>query len=72
MSRNKRALIPPEDAPGRYVFAERPRCPDCGSGNLKTTKTSREQSDGADPRDDTLTRFSLCRQCGRRFILVLD
>ncbi len=48
----------------RYVFAERPRCPSCGSADLKAYRST---SDG-----ESTTRYVRCQQCGAKFILVLE
>jgi len=57
------------DAPGgerrRYGFARRPRCPACGSPRLRSYAT-RHQG------DKTLTRYSRCRDCLTKLILVLE
>ena len=52
--------------PLRYVFIERPRCPSCGSGSLKTRKTLPSQG------DDSVTRDTLCKSCGWTFYVVVE
>lgn len=48
----------------RYVFVQRPRCPSCGSVDLKTQRSLPEQSDGSK------ARCVKCRTCGENFIVV--
>lgn len=49
----------------RYLFLERPRCPECGSTRLRTYR-SVEQEDG------TRLRYSECLTCGCRLRIVLE
>jgi hypothetical protein len=49
----------------RYVFCKRPRCPGCGSVDLLAVRTIHK--DGG-----TVTRRTLCRTCGQKFMLVLE
>ena len=62
---SKRTLPPPGDS-ARYVFCERARCPGCGSVRLKVYKTI-----GGDD-DDSVTRYTRCKDCGQRFIIVAE
>ena len=48
-----------------YVSWRRPRCPLCNSYRLRSYKTV---ANG----DGTLTRYSKCRDCGTRLILVVE
>jgi len=60
------AAPPPDPAESlRYVFVERPRCPACGSADLKTNKTTR------DP-DGSACRDTKCRDCGWHFFVVVE
>ncbi len=54
-----------KSAPERYVFCERPRCPACGSPDLEAKRT-------IDRSREAVSRRTLCRGCGHRFILVLE
>ena len=49
----------------RYVFVERARCPRCGSLKLKTTRTERHG-------DESVTRHTVCRECGAKFYVVVE
>jgi len=53
-----------EAGEGRYVFVDRPRCPECQSVNLKPYRTT---TDG-----ETISRHEACQTCGTKFILVLE
>ena len=52
------------DAP-RYVFCERPRCPLCDSVRLAAYRSDRSD-------DGSVARRVRCRECGAKFILVLE
>jgi hypothetical protein len=54
-----------DDRQPEYVYTVRPRCPHCGSVRLRSYKTR-------DNGDDTLTRYSICQNCGRRLVLVVE
>ena len=62
---------PPEATPARrnggtrYVYLRRTRCPICGQADLSTTKS---RTDG----DGTTTRWTRCRRCQHRFIVVVE
>jgi hypothetical protein len=62
-----RSDSPPFDAAEllRYVFMERPRCPVCGSADLRTIR-SQDQGDG------TIQRRTQCRVCFHKFIVVVE
>lgn len=51
--------------PARYVWVKRLRCPACGSIDLLTYKTRREEA-------AVLTRYTRCRSCEFRFIVVVE
>jgi hypothetical protein len=60
--------VPRSDLPpcaGRYVHHRRPRCPQCCSTSLRSYKTLRNG-------DGSVTRYTACKGCGHRFILVLE
>jgi hypothetical protein len=63
--------LPPSDTTGageslRYVFVTRPRCPQCGSSNLKTQKTRPKET------DDSVTRETVCKDCQWWFLVVVE
>jgi len=64
LAKSKRRL-PREGDPLRYVYHPLPRCNRCHSANLRTNR-SRQHPDGA------IERWTICRDCGQRFILVLE
>jgi transposase-like protein len=47
------------------VFIERARCPSCESANIETLRTYQNG-------DDTVTRRTRCRSCGKRFLVVVE
>ncbi len=49
----------------RYVYIERPRCPVCGSADLRTLR-SKDQGDGS------VSRRTACQACGRRFFVIVE
>jgi len=51
---------------GRIVFCLKPRCPICGSDNLRTLKSRPQESDGS------RTRETVCRDCHHNFLLVIE
>lgn len=57
-------LAPPTDPERRYVFVERTRCPVCGSPSLRAYKTLPPDGDGS------VSRYTRCRACGHKFIVV--
>jgi len=57
--------LPPEGDPLRYVYHPRPRCPVCRGANLRTRRSTRHP-------DGAIERHTECRDCGQRFILVLE
>lgn len=66
MRRTPANQLPGADNPTeRYVYCARPRCPACRGAALLTY---RSQSDG----DGTVTRYSCCRTCGAKFIVVME
>jgi len=66
-SATSRHRLPATDHPLRYVFHQRPRCPDpdCRSGDLRIYRSKRHP-------DGAIERHVECRECGRRFILVVE
>lgn len=61
---------PGESGPGgkpapRYVFLERPRCPECEGTNLETIRSQLQE-------DESRKRTIRCRVCGTRFFLILE
>jgi DNA-directed RNA polymerase subunit M/transcription elongation factor TFIIS len=52
-------------SPAVYVFAERPRCPNCYSARLLAYKTVRST-------DDSITRRCRCACCGQRIDVVWE
>jgi C4-type Zn-finger protein len=56
---------PTADEPERYVYVELARCPRCHSARLKAYKTLR-------PEPEVLNRYTLCRDCGHKFIVVAE
>ena len=49
-----------------YVFADRIRCPACGSAQIKTVKSMPVEIDGS------RSRYSKCLHCDGRFIVVIE
>ena len=49
----------------RYVYVTRPRCPQCQGILLKVYK-SRSDPDGP------LVRYTRCRECDHRFVVIVD
>jgi len=47
------------------VYFERPRCPVCHSSRLRAHRTSRHG-------DESLTRHSVCQDCGQRVHIVVE
>lgn len=47
------------------VFIERPKCPTCGSAELKTRRTTRNE-------DASVSRDTVCQECDQHFIVVVD
>lgn len=52
-----------EDLP--MVYVERPRCPYCDSVDLATKRT-RSEADGS------ASRSTHCRDCGKRFLVIVE
>jgi len=52
--------------PLRYIFIERPRCPVCSKANLRTLRCK------TDRLEDTVSRRTLCLECGHRFFVILE
>jgi hypothetical protein len=50
----------------RYVFTEWVRCPVCNSRNVRTKKTRPEEP------DESVTRETVCRDCGWDFLVVVE
>lgn len=48
-----------------YISVKRPRCPRCGGVKLRTYKS-------IDNGDGSVTRYSRCRDCDRRMILIVE
>lgn len=63
-SSNERPTPPARPRP-EYVYNLRPRCL-CGSPRLRTYRSRRDQGDGS-----TL-RWCVCRDCGRRLVVVIE
>jgi len=62
--------ISTEDQSGRtpkrhYLHVERPRCPACGSVDIRAYRTTRNG-------DESITRYSRCKCCDARLILVVE
>lgn len=55
----------PRRDPRPYVFVERPKCPRCGSPDLRTYGT-RKGGDG------TISRYAQCRACLVKLVVVLE
>jgi DNA-directed RNA polymerase subunit M/transcription elongation factor TFIIS len=60
----------PSDKPAkreapRYVYTQRPRCPECGSVRLLTYATKKNG-------DSSLTRYAKCAECGAKVVLVVE
>ncbi len=49
----------------RYVYVQRPRCPDCGGVKLLAYRTSKNG-------DGSLTRYVRCADCQARVILIVE
>jgi len=57
---------PKVDRPeARYIYFQRPRCPDCGSVKLLAYRST-------DNGDGSVTRYVRCADCGARFVLVVE
>jgi hypothetical protein len=63
-AKSKHRLPPPGD-PLRYVYRPKDRCRLCRSDNLKTYRSTRHP-------DGVIERRTICRDCGYKFILVLE
>jgi hypothetical protein len=48
-----------------YVHAKAPRCPDCDSKRLRSYRST-------DGGDGSRIKYSRCRDCGRRVVVVLE
>lgn len=51
--------------PTRYVFAKLPRCPECKGAKHRAYRS-------VDSGDDSRTKYTLCKDCGCKFIIILD
>ncbi len=49
----------------RYVYCRRPRCPECGSADLHTYRSSRTG-------DSSVTRHARCRACRTKLLIVVE
>jgi transposase-like protein len=49
----------------RYVFIEKPRCPACGSDELKTLRSNKEN-------DGSVSRDTRCLSCNHQFFVVVE
>jgi len=49
----------------RYLYVQRPRCPECGGVKLLAYRTSQNG-------DGSLTRYARCGDCHTRLILILE
>ena len=47
------------------VHIERPKCPVCGSVDIETRRSQRNE-------DGTVSRDALCRTCETTFLIILD
>ena len=47
------------------VFIERARCPECGSTDLQTQRSTRHG-------DDSISRRTKCRSCGLGFTVIVE
>ena len=56
-----------EAEPTRTVMFTRPRCPWCGSTKLRARRTVPH-----DAWSDAVRRYSECRNCGRKIIVVAE
>jgi len=56
--------LPPPSDPARYVHVPAVRCPGCGSDRLRVYKTQRDNG--------TVSRWTKCRACGSKFIVVYE
>ena len=56
---------PAKPPAARYVYAERPRCPKCGSPRLLAYRSTRH-ADGA------ISRHCQCADCRAKIIVVLE
>jgi len=54
------------DDPTRYCLATRPRCTSCSSPDVRFYKTIQSE-DG-----QVLTRYTICRRCGKRFLTISE
>ena len=50
----------------RYVYIERPRCPACGSADLRTLRSTTDDSDGS------TARRTCCLNCDHRFFVIVE
>lgn len=58
--------VRPATRPKReYVFCERVRCPGCGATKLRTYRSTKSS-------DGSLARHTVCRVCGKKFVVVLE
>ena len=62
---DEQATMHTSKAEPRYVYVERPRCPECQSVQILAYKT-------IDGGDGSLSRYTLCRSCHAKFILVME
>jgi DNA-directed RNA polymerase subunit M/transcription elongation factor TFIIS len=57
---------PTDDREVAYIYASKPRCPDCGAAELKAYRSRRDAGDGA------TIRWVKCSACGARAVLILE
>jgi transcriptional regulator NrdR family protein len=50
----------------------RPRCPHCHGDALKVYKTERIDDGGLERTTDIIQRYTSCRTCGKRFIVLAE
>ncbi len=55
-----------KDDSRRYVFIERPRCPECGSTHLRTIRSKSDKNDGS------TSRRTVCKACGHKFFVIVE
>jgi transposase-like protein len=51
--------------PPEYLTLVRPRCPECNSPNFRAYRTN-------DNGDGSKTRYSICQECGRRVVIIVE
>jgi hypothetical protein len=51
--------------PSRYVYIEKAKCPECGSVDVKTTRST-DQGDGS------ISRRTVCKSSGYHFFVIVE